>query len=182
MRPERKWRLGIGADHIGADLKNALRNVLEDHPAVESLRDFGVSDGQTEVAYPGVALVVAEAIASGEIDRAVLVCGTGIGMAISANKVSGVRAAVAYDFYSVERSVLSNDSQVLALGSNVVGLSLAERIVDAWLGFVFDESSPSAAKIAEITSYETGRGHHEGAHSARTRPPGHTPGGQGRGR
>lgn len=176
MRPERKWRLGIGADHIGANLKNVLRDVLKDHPAVEDLRDFGVSEGQTEVAYPSVALVVAEAIATGEIDRAVLVCGTGIGMAISANKVSGVRAAVAYDFYSVERSVLSNNAQVLALGSNVIAPSLAERIVDAWLSFVFDESSPSAAKVAEITRYEARQRPNKGAHVARSRPPGRTSG------
>jgi ribose 5-phosphate isomerase B len=158
MADLRTWRLGLGADHIGADLKNALRDVLGDHPAIESLRDFGAPDATTEVPYPSVALPVAEAVARGEIDRAILICGTGIGMAISANKVAGVRATVAYDAYSVERSILSNNCQVLALGSNVVALRLAERIVNQWLSYVFDESSRSAAKVDVITAYEARRG------------------------
>jgi ribose 5-phosphate isomerase B len=93
-------------------------------------------------------------VARGEIDRAILVCGTGIGMAISANKVPGVRATVAYDAYSVERSILSNNCQVLALGARVVGGHLAATIVRQWLALRFDEASPSSAKLAMLEAYE----------------------------
>ena len=93
-------------------------------------------------------------MAAGELDRAVLVCGTGIGMAISANKVAGVRATVAYDTYSVERSVLSNNCQVLALGARVIAAPLARKIVWQWLSLSFDETSPSSAKLAVLTEYE----------------------------
>lgn len=83
-----------------------------------------------------------------------LVCGTGIGVAIAANKVPGVRATVAHDSYSVERSVLSNNCQVLALGERVVGLQLARRLVAEWIGYRFDPASPSSTKVAVISAYE----------------------------
>ena len=92
--------------------------------------------------------------ASLEADRAVLVCGTGIGMQISANKVEGIRATVAHDSYSAERSVKSNDCQVLCLGGRVIGPELAKKIVDEWLGYEFDPSSASATKVAHITAFE----------------------------
>ena len=93
-------------------------------------------------------------ISAGEADRAILVCGTGIGVAIAANKVPGIRATVAHDSFSVERSILSNDCQVLTLGQRVIGLQLARRLAKEWLGYVFDPSSPSNAKVAEIIEYE----------------------------
>jgi ribose 5-phosphate isomerase B len=101
-----------------------------------------------------VAVAAAKLIAAGGADRGVLVCGTGIGVAIAANKVPGVRATVAHDTYSVERSVLSNDCQVLALGQRVIGVELARRLVSEWLGYTFDPSSPSNEKVAAITAYE----------------------------
>ena len=88
------------------------------------------------------------------MDRAVLVCGTGIGVAIAANKVPGVRATVAHDSFSVERSILSNDCQVLTLGQRVIGLQLARRLVREWLGYTFDPTTPSNDKVAVITAYE----------------------------
>jgi ribose 5-phosphate isomerase B len=146
--------IGFGADNAGADLKNLLRaEVASSYPNARVV-DFGVADQTDATAYPQVGFTVARAVASGEIDRAVLVCGTGIGMSISANKVPGVRAAVAYDAYSVERMVLSNDCQVLALGARVIAAELAKTIVRQWLGLQFDDSSPSAGKIALIGALE----------------------------
>lgn len=150
-----KWRIAVGADDAGLGLKDALADVLRADPRVELVEDFGVVDSADERSYPDVGLAVAQGVATGSYDRALLVCGTGIGMAISANKVAGVRATVAHDAYSVERSVLSNNCQVLALGARVIGPELAKHLVDEWLGLHFDEESPSAAKVAVISDYES---------------------------
>jgi ribose 5-phosphate isomerase B len=93
-------------------------------------------------------------VAAGKADRALLVCGTGLGVAISANKVPGIRAVTAHDSYSVERGVLSNNAQVLTFGQRVVGLELARRLAREWLTYRFDESSASAGKVKVITDYE----------------------------
>ena len=147
-----KLTVGIGADAYGYGLKTAL---IEQFADSVDFRDYGVDSGDESLDYPVIAFRVAEAILAGEFSRAVLICGTGIGMAISANKVPGIRAAVAYDHYSVERSVLSNNCQVLALGARVVGAEVAARICRQWLGLTFDTSSPSAKKIAIIDRYES---------------------------
>jgi ribose 5-phosphate isomerase B len=147
-------RLVIGSDDAGFDYKEILKNDLEGNPAVASLVDVGVdADGHT--AYPRVAIAAAELVASGEADRALLICGTGLGVAIAANKVSGIRAVTAHDSYSVERGVLSNDAQVLTMGQRVVGIELARRLVREWLTYRFDPSSASAEKVAVIGEYET---------------------------
>lgn len=147
------WRIVIGSDDAGYDYKEVLKRDLEADDRVVSVVDVGVdADGHT--AYPTVATTAAEMVARGEADRALLICGTGLGVAIAANKVTGIRAATAHDSYSVERSVLSNDAQVLCMGQRVVGLELARRNVREWLGYVFDTSSASAAKVDEITAYE----------------------------
>jgi ribose 5-phosphate isomerase B len=146
--------VGIGADQSGYALKEDIRALLDADPRVGEVRDFGVSTDEDPMPYPKIGLAVAERVGAGELDRAILICATGIGMAISANKVQGVRATVAYDRYSVERSVLSNDCQVLCLGGKVIMPEVARRIVTDWLGFHFDLSSPSAAKIDLLRQYE----------------------------
>jgi ribose 5-phosphate isomerase B len=148
-----RYVVAIGADNAGADMKNALKAQLEADPRVDVI-DLGVPDASDDRAYPHVGIAVAQAVARGEARRGLLVCGTGIGMAISANKVPGIRATVAHDSYSVERSVRSNDCQVLTLGARVVGLELAKRLVDEWLGYDFDPDSASAAKVAVISAFE----------------------------
>jgi ribose 5-phosphate isomerase B len=146
-------RLVIGSDDAGFDYKEILKNDLQQNPGVASVVDVGVdADGHTP--YPKVAIAAAELVASGEADRALLICGTGLGVAISANKVSGIRAVTAHDSYSVERSVLSNNAQVLTMGQRVVGIELARRLVREWLTYRFDESSASAEKVADIVNYE----------------------------
>lgn len=93
-------------------------------------------------------------VANGEADRAILICGTGLGVSIAANKVHGIRSVTAHDSFSVERSVLSNDAQVLCMGQRVVGIELARRLVKEWLGYRFDPNSASAEKVEIISMYE----------------------------
>jgi ribose 5-phosphate isomerase B len=149
----RGWRIAIGSDDAGAAYKELIRRDLEEDQRVDEVVDVGDA---SSAPYPEVGLAAAQKVAAGEVDRAVLVCGTGIGMAISANKVKGVRATTAHDSYSCERSVLSNDCQVLALGQRVVGPELARRLVREWVGYVFDASSASQQKVAVIADYERG--------------------------
>jgi ribose 5-phosphate isomerase B len=155
---EPRWRLVIGCDDAGLSYKERIRADLLADPRVASVDDVGVHPDDQAAPYPEIGLAAAGRVARGEADRAVLICGTGIGMAISANKVAGVRATTAHDSFSVERSVLSNDCQVLALGERVIGLELARRLVREWLGYVFDPASASAAKVAVIAGYERDHG------------------------
>lgn len=149
----RGWRIVIGNDEAGVDYKNALKALLVADKRVASVEDIGVSAHVT-TAYPHIAVAAARKVAAGEADRALLICGTGLGVAISANKVSGIRAVTAHDSYSVERSVLSNNAQVLTMGQRVIGLELAKRLVTEWLGYRFDTNSASAQKVDAICSYE----------------------------
>lgn len=147
-------RLVIGCDDAGYEYKEILKRDLEANPGVSTVVDVGVdADGHT--AYPKIAIEAAEQIADGTADRALLICGTGLGVAIAANKVPGIRAVTAHDSFSVERSVLSNDAQILTMGQRVVGIELARRLVGEWLTYRFDRSSASAAKVASIGEYET---------------------------
>ncbi len=147
-------RLVIGCDDAGYDYKEILKKDLENSDGVASVVDVGVdADGHT--AYPRVAIAAAELVAKGEADRALLICGTGLGVAIAANKVAGIRAVTAHDSFSVERAVLSNNAQVLTMGQRVVGIELARRLVREWLTYRFDETSASAEKVAVIDEYET---------------------------
>ena len=93
-------------------------------------------------------------IADVDVYRALLICGTGLGVAISANKVPGIRAVTAHDGYSVEKSVTSNNAQVLCMGERVIGLDLAKRLVGEWVTYRFDEGSASAEKVDVITEQE----------------------------
>ena len=147
------WTIVIGADEAGYDYKEALRDVLSRDDRVNAVVDVGVTAGE-QTPYPHVGIRAAEMVAEGLADRALLICGTGLGMAISANKVHGVRAVTAHDAYSVERSVLSNNAQVLTLGARVIGLELAKKLVDEWLTHTFDVTSASAAKVDVIDAYE----------------------------
>ncbi len=149
----RVWRIVIGSDDAGYEYKEALKADLLSNPDVELVEDVGV-DATSHSPYPVVAIAAAEAIRDGRADRALLVCGTGLGVAIAANKVSGIRAVTAHDSYSVERSVLSNNAQVLTFGQRVIGIELARRLAREWLSYEFDESSASASKVALLSEYE----------------------------
>lgn len=147
-------RIAVGSDEAGLAYKDAIRADLESDDRVAAVVDVGVDDDADKTMYPNIAVAAAELIAAGKVDRALLVCGTGLGVAISANKVPGIRAVTAHDSYSVERAVLSNNAQVLCMGQRVVGIELARRIALEWLNYEFDPSSPSAAKVQAIEKYE----------------------------
>lgn len=140
-------KVAIGSDEAGYGLKCQL---------IEHLRGVGtdVEDvgcySTDPVLYPDVAEKVCVKIKSGDADRGVLVCGTGIGMAIVANKIPGIRAAVGHDPYSVERMVLSNNAQVITFGARIVSYVYASRMLDEWLPLKFVDG-PSTPKVAEIS-------------------------------
>jgi ribose 5-phosphate isomerase B len=151
-------KVAIGCDEAAYALKESVkRHIAEKHPHVE-LTDFGTHGPEEKALYPDVAIAVAERIAAGDFPRAILLCGTGIGMAISANKVPGVRAAQCHDTYSAERARRSNDAQIVTLGGRVIGNELANSIVDAWLGAEFD-GGRSTPKVEKILAYEKTLGH-----------------------
>jgi len=144
---EQKTPIAVGADENGAELKDAMRDYL--HEKGVEVKDYGNGDS---VDYPDVAKDVAEAVARGEHDRAILVCGTGIGMAITANKVPGVRAAQVADTYGAERARASNDAQIMALGGKTIQPEVAKGLVDHWLESEFQggRSAPKVDKIKQI--------------------------------
>jgi ribose 5-phosphate isomerase B len=136
--------IAVGADSAGAPLKERLAAYLRKQGW--EVTDFGNGAG---LDYPDVAAEVAEAVARGEHDRALLVCGTGLGMAITANKVPGIRAVTAHDPYSAERARKSNDAQVLTMGARVIAPEAAEKVLDHWLAAEF-EGGPSTAKVDKM--------------------------------
>jgi ribose 5-phosphate isomerase B len=147
-------RLLGGSDSACFDYKDHILADMQADDRVEVV-DLGVFKEDLEgSSYPSVAITAGSKIAAGEADRAILLCGTGIGVAIAANKVPGIRATVAHDSFSVERSVLSNNCQILTLGQRVIGLQLARRLAKEWLDYVFDPNSASGPKVAEISEYE----------------------------
>ncbi|MFL6084337.1 MAG: ribose-5-phosphate isomerase [Mycobacterium sp.] len=146
-------RVVVGSDDAGYEYKEALKGDLGADDRVVEVTDVGVGTDEN-TAYPHVAVAAARLVAEGKADRALLVCGTGLGVAISANKVPGIRAVTAHDSFSVERSVLSNNAQVLCFGQRVIGLELARRLAREWLSYEFDPESPSASKVEAIDQYE----------------------------
>ena len=147
-------RLVTGPADAGFDYEEGFTADLAADERISSVTDVGV-DADSHTFYPSIATTAAEIVARGDADRAILICGTGLGVAISANKVKGIRAATAHDSFSVERSVLSNDAQVLCMGQRVIGLELARRLAREWLGYTFDPTSASNDKVAQISEYES---------------------------
>lgn len=147
-------RIAIGSDHAGFDLKEAIKELLTElgHEAV----DFG-TDGKTSVDYPDFAGPAAQAVAQGDCDRGILVCGTGIGMSIAANKVAGIRAALVHDLLSARLTREHNDSNVLCLGQNIVGRAVALEIVRVWLGADF-EGGRHDRRVQKIRFLEAANG------------------------
>ncbi len=139
--------IAIGSDHGGFALKKTIIEHLETMGL--PCKDFGTySEGSCD--YPVYAKAVAKAVASGECDRGILICGTGIGMCITANKVKGIRAALCGDCYSAEATRLHNDANILCLGARVIGEGLALRITDAFLEMPFSEETRHIRRISQI--------------------------------
>jgi ribose 5-phosphate isomerase B len=147
--------IAVAADDAGAPLKERLAYWL--HQQGYEVKDFG---NGTDQDYPDVAAQVAEAVARGDHDRALLICGTGLGMAITANKVPGVRAVTAHDAYSAERARKSNDAQVLTMGARVIAPEAAEMVLEHWLASEFEggRSAPKVDKMNQVDArYRTQR-------------------------
>lgn len=143
-------KIAIGADNLAVELKEVVKELLSEKKI--EYKDFGVFNNDP-VDYPDIAKVVAENVASHEFDRGILICGTGIGMAIAANKVEGIRAAVCHDIYSAERARKSNNAQIMALGAFIVGKALARSLVTTWLESEF-QGGGSEQKVNKIMEIE----------------------------
>ena len=143
-------RIGFGCDHAGVDLKRSLIEMLQaEHETV----DYGTHTTDS-VDYPDIARAVAAEIQAGRIDRAILVCGTGVGMAMTAGRLAGVRAVVCTEAFTAEMSRLHNDANVLCMGARVVGPGIAEQIAKVWLSTPF-EGGRHARRVEKIESAST---------------------------
>lgn len=142
-------KLIIAAPANGMELKNALQAHLAADPRISSLRDMS-----TDTSYPQLSFAVAQAVAAGEAERAILICGTGIGTAIAANKVAGIRAATAHDLISVRGAVENYNAQILCMGQNIIAAPAAWALVDIWLNLRHDAHSSYAPKVHEISAFE----------------------------
>lgn len=143
--------IAIGADDAAIELKNLIKRHLEEKQY--EVVDYSNDARNDRPMYPDVAFALATAIQHGKYERGILLCGTGIGVAIVANKVPGVRAAQCHDTFSAERARKSNNAQVMTMGARVVGPELAKSIVNAWLASEF-EAGGSSAKVDKIEYYE----------------------------
>lgn len=144
-------KVAFGCDHAAIDLKNELLKYLTEK-GYECI-DFGAQDPNVKVNYPEPGLKVAEAIMRGEADKGVLICGTGTGNSLAANKVPGIRAAVCSEPYSAKMTVEHNNANIIAMGARVVGTELAKMIVDAFFGASF-EGGRHAERVAMISDIE----------------------------
>ncbi|WP_188043638.1 ribose-5-phosphate isomerase [Changpingibacter yushuensis] len=147
------FRVVVAGDIAGFGYKETIKKDLLEDPRIDEVIDAGVGEGE-DIDYPHVAVRAARMIAAGEADRGVFICGTGLGVAMAANKVKGIRAGTAHDSYSVERLVLSNNAQVLCMGERVIGRELARRLAREFFDYTFDPASHSAPKVAAICEYE----------------------------
>ena len=145
-------RIAVAGDRVGVALADALVAHLKTRPGL-SVTDLSPTQDLSEF-YASVAERVASAILTGEFDRGILCCGTGIGMALAANKVPGIRAAQTHDTFSAERAAKSNDAHIIAIGARVVGTELAKNIADTWLASAFDPEGPSAANIRAVSALD----------------------------
>jgi len=142
-----KKNIAIGSDPNAAEMKEEIKKLLAE--LGHHVEDYGADDP----VYANVAIRVAEAVASGEHNRGILICGTGLGMCIAANKVAGSYAALCSDVYSTERSVLSNNCNIMTLGAQVMGIELAKSLVTKWLSVEYVPGGRSSSKMQRIYDY-----------------------------
>jgi ribose 5-phosphate isomerase B len=153
-----RWRIVIGSDDAGVAYRDAIGADLEADPRVAEVVDVGVPTDES-TPYLRVALTAARTVTEGRADRALLICGAGLCVAMSANKVPGIRAVTASDSSSVKRSVLDDDAQVLCFGQQVIGLDLARQLAREWLSYRFgNRSSTTATQVYENDAHPRYRG------------------------
>jgi ribose 5-phosphate isomerase B len=143
-------KVAVAFDHRGVHLREAVLEVLGEHEVI----DFGTHTDEVRVDYPDKAREVGEAIQRGDAERAVLVCGSGVGAAIAASKMTGIRAAICHDTYSAHQGVEHDDMNVLCLGSEVVGPSVARELVTAFLNATFDGGERYVARLLKVAEME----------------------------
>lgn len=143
-------KIAIGCDPNAEEFKQQLL------PFIESLGHQVTDFGSEDVVYANTAIRVGEAVAAGKYDRGVLICGTGIGISISANKVKGAYCALVTDVYQAQRAQLSNNANLIALGSQVMGIELAKSLLKEYFANTYDPNCRSAKKVARIYEYEEG--------------------------
>lgn len=142
--------IAIGSDEAGYELKEIIKAYLSENG--HEVADYGVYNTSPSL-YPDTALKVAEAVVAQKQERGILICGTGIGMAMTANKVPGIRAAQCHDTFSAERAQKSNNAQIITMGARVIGPELAKKIVDTWIASDF-KNSKSVPKVNRIMDIE----------------------------
>ncbi|WNF37276.1 ribose 5-phosphate isomerase B [Bacillaceae bacterium IKA-2] len=143
-------KVAIGSDHGGVNIKTEIKSLMDEMNI--QYEDLGCNSDES-VDYPDYARPVALKVVNGEVDLGILICGTGIGMSIAANKVNGIRCALAHDVFSAKATRLHNDSNILAMGERVIGPGLAREVAKAWLETEF-EGGRHARRIAKITELE----------------------------
>ncbi|MCY4576164.1 MAG: ribose 5-phosphate isomerase B [Chloroflexi bacterium] len=149
-------KIAVGADHAGLPLKEAVINRIGalEHAAV----DLGAHDFDADDDYPDFALAVATEVAEGRADRGVVLCGSGVGASIVANKVRGVRAGVCHDTYSARQGVEHDDMNVLCIGSRIIGSALADSVVDAFVTAAFTGEERHARRLEKVKAIEASGG------------------------
>jgi ribose 5-phosphate isomerase B len=143
-------KVAVAFDHRGVHLRNAVLEVLSEHEVI----DFGTDTDAVRIDYPDKAREVGEAIQRGDAERAVLVCGSGVGASVAACKLTGIRAAICHDAYSAHQGVEHDDMNVLCLGSEVVGPSLARELVGAFLRAEFTGGEPYLGRLQKVAELE----------------------------
>jgi ribose 5-phosphate isomerase B len=147
---DKSKQIVVGSDHLGMPLKNAVRDYLRS--LGYQVDDLGV-ESDAPVDYPDIGVIVAESVAAGNYERGILVCGTGAGMAIVANKVPGVRAVSVQDPYTAERARASNNAQIITMGSQIIAPEVAKKLIDIWLDSEF-QGGRSSLKVAKIDALD----------------------------
>src|ERR1700729_3665588 len=150
-------RVAVAFDHRGVHLRDAVLGVLSGHDVI----DFGTDTDAVRIDYPDKAREVGEALQQGLAERGVLVCGSGVGAAVAACKMTGIRAAICHDGYSAHQGVEHDDMNVLCLGSEVVGPSLARELVDAFLGATFNGGDRYVERLQKVAAMESEMKHGE---------------------
>ena len=155
-------RLAVAFDHRGVHLRNAVLDALSEHEVI----DFGTDTDAVRIDYPDKAREVGEAIQRGDAERAILVCGSGVGASVAANKLPGIRAGLCHDSYSAHQGVEHDDMNVLVLGARVIGVETAKELVHAFLGAKFTRESRHRRRLKKILELE--RKYDGGANARRT--------------
>ena len=143
-------KVAVAFDHRGVHLREAVLEALAEHEVL----DLGADSDAVRIDYPDKAREVGEALQRGRVDRGILVCGSGVGAAVAACKMAGIRAAICHDIYSAHQGVEHDDMNVLCLGSEVVGPSLARELVQAFLNATFDGGERYVARLVKVAEME----------------------------